>query len=186
MDSGVASQNLLPSRGVLAGSASACYELFMVLGVALHDLLQVEGRQLPKSIELECTTHVDDISLVIMGDTRIEVINTLVDFSSKLARTIINDLEMLIAVSKATLISNDPMLGSQAASMLGEMAGKFGSSVRSLGVDHSFSHAVQGHVFQKQVGKMLHEEGVGQEVEESQVEAQGEEGRHAAKPPVWG
>ena len=32
---------------------------------------------------------------------------------------------------------------------------------------------------------MLHEEGLGEEVEEGKAKAKGVEGRHAAKPPLW-
>ena len=89
MDAGISSYQIFPCRGVLAGSASACYELFMVLGITLNALLQSEGSRLPDAIVLDCTAPVDDISLVIMGRDKPAMLAVLEDMTVKLAHTMI-------------------------------------------------------------------------------------------------
>ena len=82
-------------------------------------------------------------------------------YTDVLASTIINELEMEIAENKATLITNDSMLGKQAAQLLGKFAGKVGgASVRRLGVDHSLTETNPGAVFRHRLAKCFLRKGL--------------------------
>jgi len=131
---GLVTDPIHATRGIVAGSAFACYELIAYMYAATRAVL-LTGPTL--------SVHVDDITLAITRARRAQCIH---DFQRSAAALVVEfeqELGLPFEKEKATLIGTDQQLVAIAHKALGRYAGALpeGTAIRRLGVDHALTAA---------------------------------------------
>ena len=127
---GIVSRQIMPSRGIMAGVATATTELRLLLldGVTSH-------QQNHKIARLN--VFVGDITIDAMLASRSEAARCVLAAAEDIAHKLHDDLHLTIAPAKGAVISNDKRLARTVRLSLGKLGGKPLLSVRALGADFS-------------------------------------------------
>ena len=129
-------KQILPKRGIAAGSAFATVELSLYL----WDLIVEHAVQHP-SITL--SIHVDDFSQSTPAQGTEEVADKLVA-SALTLHAKLNELGMPLADDKCQLITTHPLIAKGTIQGLGSLAGELSDTVKRLGVDYSLNNQNAG------------------------------------------
>ena len=124
----ITSRPLLPSRGIIAGSAMATAELRLVL-------LDVASYHVTKNPDVNLSIYLDDITLDYTGNDRGDVLEHIIPAALDLAACVESISCLPISRSKSAIISNDFILTRSIRGALGDLGGPELGSVRALGVD---------------------------------------------------
>ena len=92
-----------------------------VIERVLKDINKVRSDK--QAVSLEISAHVDDLDILVIADTRVQALDTMVLAATLLGHAVVNQLEMTIAISKAAIISSDEGLACQAAQRIGKLGG---------------------------------------------------------------
>ena len=127
------SEPIHPTRGIVAGSAFATFELkaYMV------DMLRVHTQQHPQT---SIIVHVDDITQVTTRRTCDEAVKSIQLSAAHLMHSCENDLCLSLAKHKSMLLGTNGHAVKQAEKALGNLAGEPAASVENLVIDYALGN----------------------------------------------
>ena len=115
---GMVAEPTQATRGIVAGSAFAVYELMAYM----HEEASLLASRLGKHGQL--TIHVDDIAVTVEGDTPTEAVQRLHEAGQALVQGFEVELELPFDKEKAFLVANSKATLAKAAKRLGAYAGQ--------------------------------------------------------------
>ena len=129
-DASIVMTELYATRGIVAGSGFATYELSAYTVVELR-VIQAAAPGLTLSV------HVDDVTLCATAKTKQETVLAFSKGAAALVQGFEHELELPFSKPKAFLLATDEDLGNKAAHLLKDRAGQHTRVVRRLGYDYA-------------------------------------------------
>ncbi|CAK0794176.1 unnamed protein product, partial [Prorocentrum cordatum] len=128
MDNAVG-EPLYPTRGIVAGSSTATFEVKGYMIPTIRDTTINEGTSL--------SIHIDDLAFDSIGCTVETCLNGLADLAARIFHKFTYTLELPIHMKKLNFTANNFEILKQAPGALGEYSGSIKNSITNLGVDYN-------------------------------------------------
>jgi hypothetical protein len=135
LDHQVMSPPVYPTRGIIAGSSHATFEIAMLVQGELGLILDT-GPKCGLSI------HVDDLYITMNRSCTSELIQDAIKVASLAKESVEVNLNLPIADTKSQVITSSPEMDLLVAKVLGNQLGEIVVTARRLGVDHTLRNRV--------------------------------------------